>query len=110
MTTFSLPDADLADTFVAESPIESVDVEILESEPPQYHLRVVSGMPKGSGCSRFNGYEIRRAEPPEIEVRVTHHEVADPFVICTADFPMVQTSIPLGPLGSDSEPGVTQWS
>ncbi len=106
VSTISLPDADFTDTVVAESLIESVDVEILESAPPQYHLRVVSGMPKGSGCSRFNGYEIRRAEPTEIEVRVTHHEVADPFVICTADFPVLQTSIPLGPLGSDSEPGV----
>jgi hypothetical protein len=67
MTTISLPDADFTDSVVAESLIESVDVEVLESEPPQYHLRVVSGMPKGSGCSRFNGYEIRRSEPTEIE-------------------------------------------
>ena len=28
---------------------------------------------------------------------VTHHEVADPSVICTADFPVVETIIPLGP-------------
>ena len=38
-----------------------------------------------------------------IEVDVTHHEVADPEVICTADYPIVETSIPLG---SDFEPGV----
>ena len=34
---------------------------------------------------------------------VTHHEVADLFVVCIADFPIVETVIPLG---SDFEPGV----
>ena len=33
---------------------------------------------------------------------VTHHAVADPLVICTADYPTLETSIPLG---SDFEPG-----
>ena len=75
----------------------------LESSPTQYELRVVSGLPKGSACSIFNGYEIRRAAPTMIEVNVTHHEVADPDVICTADYPTVETSIPLG---SDFEPGM----
>ena len=38
-----------------------------------------------------------------IEVDVTHHEVADHEVICTADYPIVETTIPLG---SDFESGV----
>ena len=38
----------------------------------------------------------------EIEVVVTHHEVADQLVVCTADFPIVETNIPLG---SNFEPG-----
>ena len=82
-TTFTLPDARLRDTFIAESPIESVEVVTLESTPPGYQLHVVSGLPKGSGCSQFNGYEIRRGEPNRIDVAITHHEVADPFVVCT---------------------------
>ena len=105
-TTFTAPDAGLGHTFIAESPIESVEVQTLESAPPQYHIRVVSGLPKGSGCSWSNGYEIRRPEPgrPErIDVVVTHHEAADPFVVCTADYPTVETIVPLG---SDLEPGV----
>ena len=69
---------------------------MLESAPPQYQLRVVSGLPKGSGCSQFNGYEVRRGESNEIEVVVTHHEVADQQVVCTADFPIVETNVPLG--------------
>ena len=102
-TTFTIPEPSLRDTFIAVSPIESVEVMPLESDPPQYQLRVVSGMPKGSGCSQFNGYEIQRRELNRIDVAITHHEVADPFVACTADYPVVETLVPLG---SDFEPGV----
>ena len=102
-TAFTLSDPEFPHSFIESSPIERVDVVALESSPTQYELRVVSGLPKGSACSIFNGYEIRRADPTFIEVDVTHHEVADPYVICTADYPIVETSIPLG---SDFEPGV----
>ena len=102
-TAFTLPAPDFPDSFVESSPIERVEVVALESSPTQYELRVVSGLPMGSACSIFNGYEIRRADPAIIEVDVTHHEVADPEVICTADYPIVETSIPLG---SDFEPGM----
>ena len=102
-TAFTLPDPDFPDSFIESSPIERVEVVALESSPSQYALGVISGLPKGSACSKFNGYEIRRAAPTMIEVNVTHHEVADPDVICTADYPIVETSIPLG---SDFEPGV----
>ena len=103
VTAFTLPRTGLRDTFIVESPIESADVVILESDPVQYQLRVVSGMPKGSGCSQFNGYEIRRKEANRIDVVITHHQVADPNVVCTADYPTVETYVPLG---SDFDPGV----
>ena len=102
-TTFTLPAPDLRDTFIAESSIESAEILALESAPSQRQLRVVSGMPKGSGCSQFNGYEVRRREERRVDVVITHHEVADPFVVCTADYPTVETDVPLG---SDFEPGV----
>ena len=102
-TTFTIPETSLRDTFIAESPIESVEAVTLESAPPRYQLRVVSGMPKGRSCSQLNGYEIRRRESNRIDVAVTHHQVADPFVTCTADYPVVETIVPLG---SDFEPGV----
>ncbi len=101
-TSFSLPRPNLRHTFIAESPIENAEIMVLERAPPQYLLRVVSGLPKGSGCSQFNGYEIRRRESNEIEVVVTHHEIADQQVVCTADFPIVETNVPLG---SNFEPG-----
>ena len=100
--SFSLPRSNLGQTFIAESPIESAEIMILESAPPQYQLHVVSGLLKGSSCSQFNGYEIRRRESNEIEVVVTHHEIADQQVVCTADFPIVETNVPLG---SNFEPG-----
>ncbi len=102
-TTFTLPDPGLGHTFITESPIESWDVEILESDPPQYQLRIVSGLPKGGSCSQFNGYEIRRERSDRIEVAITHHEVADPFVACTDDYPTVDSVVPFG---SDLEPGL----
>ena len=102
-TTFTLPPAGLRHTFIAESPVDSAEVVISESTPPEYGLRIVSGLPKGSSCSWSNGYEIRRGETDRIEVIVTHHEVADQMVICTADYPAVETFVPLG---TDFEPGV----
>ena len=101
-TAFTSLVPDFPDSYVAPSPIESVEVVTLGGVPPQYELRVTSGLPKGSGCSKFSGYEIRRTEPRRIDVDVTHHEVADPSVICTADYPTLETSIPLG---ADFEPG-----
>lgn len=95
-SSFYIPEADFGHSVEAPSLVESAAIEILESFPPQYQLRVVSGMPKGSGCSRFNGYQIDRTDPTNIVVEVTHHELADEFVICTTDFPIVETTIPLG--------------
>ncbi len=101
-STFSLPRPALGHTFIAESPIERAEIGVLEIDPPRYQLNVVSGLPRGSACSQANGYDIERKMANEIEVVVTHHEVADPLVPCTADFPIVETNIPLG---SDFQPG-----
>lgn len=102
-TTFTIPTPDLGHTFIADSTIERVEVAVLESAPPKYELRVASGMPKGSGCSQFNGYEVRRDESNRVDVVISHHEVADPLVVCTTDFPIVETAVPLG---SNFEPDV----
>ena len=95
-TAFTLPAPDFPDSFVESSPIERAEVVALESSPTQYELRVISGLPKGSACSIFNGYEIKRADPAIIEVDVTHHEVADPYINCTDDYSAIQISISLG--------------
>ena len=51
-STFSLPRAGLGHTLIAESPIERAEIMVLESEPPQYQVHVISGLPRGSACSR----------------------------------------------------------
>ena len=102
VASFTLPEPDFPPSIIAESPIDNAVIDILESDPPQYHLRVVSGLPKGSSCTRFNGYEIRREDANRIEVLITHHEVFEGLVVCTADYPSVETVVPLG---TDFEPG-----
>ena len=95
-TTFTLPAPGLGHTAVAESPIESAEIEAGGGAPTDYRLLVVSGLPRGSSCSQVNGYEIRRRTPHDLEVVITHHEVADPSGVCTADYPVVETTVPLG--------------
>ena len=99
--SFSIPAARLSLSHIAESPVKSADVIFPTEGDAGYSLRVESGLPRGSGCSQFNGYEVRRLGR-EISVSITHHEVADPSVICTADFPVIETMVPLG---TDLEPG-----
>ena len=100
---FSLPRPELEDTALVESPIEDVEIMVLERDPREYQLRIVSAMQHGSSCSQFNGYEIRRGESNSIDVIVTHHHVVAKDVICTADYPIVETIVPLG---SEFEPGM----
>ena len=95
-TSFTLPRTGLGTTSTDESPIESAEVVLPQDGPPRYELHVVSGMPNGSSCSQFNGYEIRRAEAQQVNVSITYHRVTDPSIPCTADYPLVETIIPLG--------------
>jgi hypothetical protein len=95
-TSFTAGDPEGRDMVVKESPIEHVEVVILESFPPQYRLKVISRLPRGSSCSQFNGYDVSRPFANTIQVRVTHLEVAETNVPCTRDLPVVETEIPLG--------------
>ena len=103
---FSLPEAGFPPYVTVSSMVESVEWNVMESFPPQYSLWVVTAMPQGSGCSRFNGYDIARPDPYRFEIAITHHivdfESAGGMVACTADIAMAETAIHLG---SDFEPG-----
>ena len=94
--SFTVQQPQKLDWVVKESPVQGVELVILESFPPQYQLRVTSTLPRGSECSRFNGYDIQRPEANTIEVSVTHLEVAEDNVPCTEDLPMVTNKLPLG--------------
>ena len=101
-TAFTVPRPGFGNSLIAQSPVEKIEIVKPGNQVLEYRLRVISGLPKGSGCSMFNGWEIRPEEPNRIDVELTHHEVADPFVVCTADFPILETLIPLG---TDFVPG-----
>ena len=88
---------------VVESPIRMFEIDVLESSPPRYQVSVVSTLPLGSTCSRFNGYDVERRDGNEIHVTVTHLEVLEKNLPCTRDLPAVDTRIPLG---SDFTSGV----
>ncbi len=99
--SFTAMDLDGLAMVEMESPIESAEVTEADGG---YLLTVVSRLPKGSSCSRFNGYEINRRFAERIEVTVTHMEVAADDAPCTFDLPVVLTEIPLG---KDFEAGRT---
>ena len=99
--TFTLPDPALGNTRLAESLVRDFEIEKAGGDPLGYQARVVSGRPSGS-CTRINGYEVSRQKPKLIEVKITHHQVSDANVMCTKDFPITETVVPLG---SDFEAG-----
>lgn len=75
------------------APIDSVEVRIAESFPPQYFLDVVSGLP--SGCATFDRYEVKRAGD-EIQIEVWNRIAAPKDGACTAIYGMVEHAIALG--------------
>ena len=94
--------SDEYETVEALAPIESVEINIAESFPPQYFLHVVPGLP--SGCAKFNQYEMTRAGN-EINVKVTNLVPApDQLIACTDNYGFHESNIALG---SDFEGGQT---
>ena len=103
-----IPDSSKPGMVLLDSPIQSTQVKVSQSDPQEYSLIVISTLPMGSSCSEFNGYEIKRMFSGLVDVQITHFEVdtsqVDQPVECTADLPIIETEIPLG-IGSDLEPG-----
>lgn len=101
VSAFSVPRAGYPNSVVSPSAIESAEIVPVDGAPPEYHLRVASGL--SSGCLQYNGFEVRRASSDKVEVSITHHRVTEPGVVCTADYHTVETIVPLG---SEFESGV----
>ena len=84
------------------APIDSVDIHVAESWPPQYFVEVVSGLP--NACAEFHGYEESRSEN-SIVITVTNLAPApSQQVACAEIYRTHRTSIPLG---SDFRSGET---
>ncbi len=83
----------------APAPVESVEVLVLESFPPQYRLNVVSGLP--NACVSFSGYYLERQDS-QINIRVLNWKSVETGLACAEIYRTVETSISLG---TDFEPG-----
>ena len=81
------------------APIESVEILIMESSPPQYSVAVVSGLP--NSCVSFGGYSLTR-DDDTIQIEMVNWKPADPGIVCAQVYGTVATNIPLG---SKFEPG-----
>ena len=101
--SFTARDPQGVEMAVAESPIERVDVVVSDANPPEYFLQVISRLPLGSSCSKFNGYDVSRRGAGIIVATVTHLEVTE-IMPCTDDLPVVTTETPLGTGFTSGEP------
>ena len=81
-------------TKIEDAPIEEVEILTLESFPPQYNVRIVSGLP--SGCAVFDKAEETGRSGNTITVRVTNTMPDDPAVACTAIYGTKETTLGLG--------------
>ena len=83
------------------APIESLEVLIMESFPPQYSAIVVSGLP--NGCMSFAGYYLAR-DGDTIRIEMINWKPADESTPCTEEYRTLEHRIGLG---SDFESGRT---
>jgi len=97
-------DANRGSWVTAEAPVETVKVITSDTDITDVSLVLVSRLPMGSSCQQFAGYDVAR-DGSTIRVTMTNLQIA-PGVLapCTADFPAVETTIPLG---NDFEVGQT---
>ncbi len=84
----------------APAPIESVEILVLESFPPQYSAVVVSGL--RNSCVQFGGYRLDR-QGETFHVELLNLEPTDQSRACNGLYRTVETVVPLG---SDHESGV----
>jgi hypothetical protein len=83
-----------------EAPIESVEVVVRESFPPQYGVHIVAGLP--SGCAEPGGHELERDGDT---FRITVYDSRPSGdVICTAIYGYYDVNVDLG---SDLVSGTT---
>jgi hypothetical protein len=80
------------------APVDEIELNIAESFPLQYFLRVVSGLP--SGCVTYGGYTVTR-DGDRVLVRMYNLQPTDRELACTMIYGIKETSIPLG---SDFDP------
>ncbi|MQA00996.1 MAG: hypothetical protein GEU80_17055 [Dehalococcoidia bacterium] len=90
--TFTAHGEDPQERVIAPAPIESVEIEVLESFPPQYMASIVAGLP--GGCAEPGGHEVSR-EGNEVTIEVMNtRPPGDP--ICTMIYSTYTVNVNLG--------------
>lgn len=81
------------DRKVVAAPIDEIEIQVMESFPPQYAVRIVSGLP--SGCAAFHELTTAR-DGNTITITVTNTVPASDEVICTMIYGMKEHNVNLG--------------
>jgi hypothetical protein len=79
---------------VVDAPIDELEVIVRESFPPEYAVRIVSGLP--NGCAQFNEAQITSRMGRTILISVTNAISADQNVACTAIYGQHKSVVELG--------------
>lgn len=78
------------------APVEKASVVVSDTQPYDYTLAVISRLPRGSSCSQFEGFEVD-SDGTDILITMSNMEVSPEAIVpCTADYPAIETEIPLG--------------
>jgi hypothetical protein len=83
------------------APIEAAELVVRESIPPQYAVRVMSGLP--NGCAKFDSIKVKR-EGTNVDLTVWNTVPADDRVVCTMIYGIARNT---AELGSDFATGQT---
>lgn len=90
-----------ADRERERAPIDAADIIARASFPPQYAVRVLSGLP--NGCTLFAGVTVARAGD-QIDITVENSVPRDKNIACTQVYGAHEETVDLG---SDFTPGAT---
>ncbi len=89
------------ESFPVLAPIDSIELQIAESFPLQYFLKVVSGLP--DGCHSFGGYTLTR-DGQRVLIKVFNLKPSNADLVCIQLYGNADTTIPLGSDFDPSEP------
>lgn len=89
----ALPPPDKSDRRAVQAPIEEVELLTRETDPPQYALRVVSGLP--NGCAALDRVSLDRGEQT-FEVMVWNTLPAAAEKACTMVYTTTENIVALG--------------
>lgn len=79
---------------IVVAPIDELELIIRESFPPQYAVRILSGVP--DGCTEFNEAKLTQRTGNTVEIEVTNTHPSDPTIACTAIYGTHESIVELG--------------